>query len=368
VQTPLTKGQDSVASKSGTSAKEETTDGGKGGSPSGGKVKNPGSKGGAQKRSKLKPEAKKATQGGTTQPQKRSAGQKSADTVRKPAGIAQKPADIVYKPSDVAATVQLSPATPVHASAAEQFSKAVEEQYSTENTPPNAEKQRAVQADFKEGSKSKGGRRQASKSTEAASAQTVLRSNSSSLSGRVSSAGDQPDRSAPGSALLDSAQLDGNAQEMVAVDTDHLSKSALQAGSADAASVIEEAVSAEPVTQTNTPELTPHKASLKEWDTDDQPYDNWPAPIMLGASTPRLGTANPAPSRPPPMESLLPMAGPQQPSVKVQSSPTLAFSVTMAKTLCSPDLPACCSVMACLICILLKHALTRTSGSTVQRL
>jgi len=320
VQTPLSKGRDSVASKSGTSATEETADGGKGGSPRGGKVKNPGSKGGPQKRSKLKSEAKKATLGGATQPQKRSAGQKSADTVQKPAGIAQKPADIVYRPSGAAATIQLLPATPVHASAAEHCSKAIEEQYSTENTPPNAEKQRAVQADFKEGSKSKGGRRKASKSTEAASTQTVLRSNSSSLSGRVSSAGDQPDRSAPGSALLDSAQLNGHAQESVAVDTAHLSRSALQAGSADAASMTEEAVSAEPVTQTNTPELTPHKASLKEWSTDDQPSNNWPAPIRLGAFSRRLGTAAPVPSRLHPMESLLPMAGPQQHSVKVQSS------------------------------------------------
>ena len=320
---PLTKGQDSVASKSGTSANEEMTDGGKEGYPSVGKVKNPGSKGGAQKRSKLKPEAKKATQGGATQPQKRSTGQNTADTVQKPAGIAQKPANILYKPIDVAATIQLSPVTPVHASAAEHVSKAIKEQYSTDNTPPKVEKQRAAQADFKEGSKSKSGKRKASKSTEAASAQTVPRSNSSSLSGRVSSAGDQPDRSVPGSALLESAQLNRHAQDSVAVNTTHLSRSALQAGSADAASMTEEAVSAEPVTQTNTPELTPHKASLKEeWDTDDQPSNSWPAPIRLGASSPRLGTAAPAPSRPPPMESLLPMASPQQHSVKVQSSST----------------------------------------------
>ncbi len=297
-------------------------DGGKAGCPSGGKVKSPGSKGGAQKRSKLKPEAKKATQGGATRPQKRSAGQKSADTVQKPVSIAQKPADIVYKPSNVAATIQLSPAMPVHASAAEHFSKAIEEQYSTENTPPKAEKQRAVQAAFKEGSKSKSGKRKASKSTEAARAQTVPILNCSSLSGRVSSAGDQPDRNAPVSALHNSAQLNRHTQDSVAVDTAHLTRSALQAGSADAASTTEEAVSAEPVTQTNTPELTPHKASLKEWDTDDQLSNNRPAPIRLGASSLRLGTANFVPSRPPPMESLLHMAGPEQHSVKVQSSST----------------------------------------------
>ena len=264
------KGQESKSGNSGTPAKEESAEGTKGGaSPAAGKPKNPGGKAGAQKRSKQKPEPKKAAQGAIAQQQKRPAGQKIVD--------------IVCQPSDAAATIQLSPgAGPLHTVDSE-HSRQAPKHHAVEKASRETEGEKA--AEHREGStNAKAARRKASKAPEPASLQQVGRSSSSStLSGGASAPGAPPDK---------------NAEE-----------TASQSGT-------EEAAQSEPRTQAATPELTPHKPGQ-----DAEPRASRPGPIRLsGYPVRKQGMMDSLQSRPPPLECLLPVAGPEQHHVKVCSA------------------------------------------------
>lgn len=274
------KGQGNKLGYSGTLAKEgpaESTKG-EGASPTAGKAKNPGGKAGAQKRTKQKPEPKKAAQGATAQQQMRPAGQKSVD--------------IVCQPSDAAATIQLSPGTRPLLTIDSERSRQAPEHHAIEKASRDREGEKAVE--HREGStKANAARRKVSKVPEPASLQQVPRSSSSStLSGRVSAPGALPDRSAE--------------------------ETASQSGT-------EEGARSEPRTQAATPELTPSKAGL-----DAEPCASRPGLIRLSGSPVRgQGRTDLLPSKAPPLECLLPMAGPEQHHVKVCCALSLPFSIDM---------------------------------------
>ena len=233
--------------------------------PTATKAKNSGSRAGAQRRGKQKPEAQRAAQSAAAPPQKCDAGQK-------PAGVAE-------QPGDATATIQLSPhAASLHVSASQRDQKGPE-QPSTETTRPSTEMVRV--AEQREGAaKAKAAKRKASKAPEATSLQQLTKTRSSNLSGRASPVWEAFDR---------------NAEETTAP------------------SGVEGAARPEPVTQSATPELTPVQPGV-----DALPCTGGPSPIRL-SNSPVRGHSRAAQgnSRPPPLESLMPMAGPQRHSVKV---------------------------------------------------
>ncbi len=264
------KGPEGEGGNSGTPAEKSAAESVKGGtSPTAAKAKNPGGKAGAQKRGKQKP-----AQGAAAQPQKpRPAGQKSVD--------------ITCQPSDAAATIQLSPAAaPLQPLDSEQNRQAVKG-HAVEKAPQNAEGQKA--AERKEGpAKTKAAKRKASKAPEPVAVPQLTRLSSSSLSGRVSPPGPPSDR---------------NAEDRIVEET------ASQSGA-------EEAARSEPITQTATPVLTPNKPGM-----DAEPCASQPGLIRLSNSPLRgQGRADFIHSKPPPLESLMPMAGPEQHHVKVCDS------------------------------------------------
>ena len=261
----------------GAPAKENAAEGTKGGaSPTAAKAKNPGGKAGAQKRSKQKPEARKPAQGATAQPQK-----------QRPAG--PKPIDITCQPSDAAATIQLSPGAAPLQPLDSQHNRQASKSHAVEKATQNTEGQKA--AERKEGSaKSKAAKRKAPKAPEPARVPQLTRLSSSSLSDRVSPLGPPSDR-----IVEDSIAQDRLAQE-----------TASQSGT-------EEAARSEPITQTATPVLTPSKPGMEA-----EPCASQPGLIRLGNSPMRAqGRADFITSKPPPLESLMPMAGPEQHHVKV---------------------------------------------------
>ncbi len=272
------KGQEGEGGNSSIPAKENAAESTKGGgaSPTAAKAKNAGGKAGAQKRSKQKQEPKKPAQSAAAQPQKpRPAGQKSVD--------------ITCQPSDAAATIQLSPGAAPLQPLDSEHNRQASKGHAIEKAQQNAEGQKA--AERKEGSaKNKAAKRKAPKGPEPASIQQSSRSSSSSLSGRVSPPGPLSDRIAE----------DTIVQDRVAEET------ASQSGT-------KEAARSEPITQTATPVLTPNKPGLNA-----EPCASQPGLIRLSNSPMRgQGRADFIHSKPPPLESLMPMAGPEQHHVKV---------------------------------------------------
>ena len=272
------KDQESEGGSSVTPAKENAAESTKGGtSPTAAKAKNTGGKASAQKRSKQKPEARKAAQGATAQPQKpRPAGQKSVD--------------ITCQPSDAAATIQLSPGAAPLQPLDSEHNRQASKGHAIEKAAQNTEGQKA--AERKEGSaKSKASKRKASnKAPEPASVPPLPTLSSSGVSGRASPPGPPSDR----------MPEDRVAQDRIAEET------ASQSGT-------EEAARSEPITQTATPVLTPSKPGM-----DAEPLASQPGLIRLGNSPMRgQGRADFIHSKPPPLESLMPMAGPEQHHVKV---------------------------------------------------